>query len=52
VKVLNNSMAYDCPFHQGLICDNRKCNKCGWNPKNKELLEKRIEKLKERKNMK
>jgi len=47
-----DSITYDCPFNHSLICDNRKCSKCGWNPKNKELREQRIAKLKERKNMK
>lgn len=43
---------FSCHLNPGLICDYRKCSNCGWNPKNKELREKRIEKLRERKNMK
>ena len=27
------SKVFDCPYTDGVWCDNMECHKCGWNPK-------------------
>lgn len=36
----------ECPFNSGVLCDERKCRACGWNPM---VDKKRKEEIKERK---
>lgn len=48
-KTITKENGGKCLYNRaGILCDDQKCSKCGWNPCNKKLREERLEKLKER----
>lgn len=28
-----NPTLFECPYNKAVICDEKKCTKCGWNPR-------------------